>query len=146
MNIIEAVRELLMQFPKISEVVGEVHIDFTDPSPTSYGLSSTDDSLISTDILGEQLRQHSFMLYTTYGSMNDYERLSNSSVLTELGLWLGQQKNIAVETVADNVTYSGYITKIIAGSGMLIAVPQENEFEGVQYQLQIIAEYTAGSD
>lgn len=146
MNIIEAVRELLMQFPKISEVVGEVHIDFTDPLPTSYGLSSTDDSLISTDILGGQLRQHSFMLYTTYGSMNDYERLSNSSVLTELGIWLGQQKNIAVETVADNVTYSGYITKITAGSGMLVAVSQENEFEGVQYQLQIIAEYTAGSD
>lgn len=146
MNIIETVRELLMQFPKISEVVGEVHIDFTDPLPTSYGLSSTDDSLISTDILGGQLRQHSFMLYTTYGSMNDYERLSNSSVLTELGIWLGQQKNIAVETVADNVTYSGYITKITAGSGMLVAVSQENEFEGVQYQLQIIAEYTAGSD
>lgn len=39
MNIIEAVRALLMKFPKISDVVGEVHIDFTDPEPTSYGLS-----------------------------------------------------------------------------------------------------------
>ncbi len=134
MNIIEAVRALLMEFPKISEVVGEVHIDFTDPEPTSYGLSSTDDSLIKEDILGDQLRQHTFMLYTTYSSMNDYERLSNSTALTELGIWLGQQKNVPTD--------SGRITKITTGSGMLIAVPQENEFDGVQYQLQIIAEYT----
>lgn len=134
MNIIEAVRGLLMQFPKISDVVGEVHIDFTDPEPTSYGLSSTDDSLIKEDILGDQLRQHTFMLYTTYSSMNDYERLSNSTALTELGIWLEKQKNIPTD--------SGRITKITTGSGMLIAVPQENEFDGVQYQLQIIAEYT----
>jgi len=134
MNIIEAVRALLMEFPKISDVVGEVHIDFTDPEPTSYGLSSTDDSLIKEDILGNQLRQHTFMLYTTYSSMNDYERLSNSTALTELGIWLGQQKNVSID--------GGRITKITTGSGMLIAVPQENEFDGVQYQLQIIAEYT----
>jgi hypothetical protein len=134
MNIIEAVRGLLMQFPKISDVVGEVHIDFTDPEPTSYGLSSTDDSLIKEDILGNQLRQHTFMLYTTYSSMNDYERLSNSTALTELGIWLGQQRNVSID--------GGRITKITTGSGMLIAVPQENEFDGVQYQLQIIAEYT----
>lgn len=134
MNIIEAVRALLMKFPKISDVVGEVHIDFTDPEPTSYGLSSTDDSLIKEDILGNQLRQHTFMLYTTYSSMNDYERLSNSTALTELGIWLGQQKNVSID--------GGRITKITTGSGMLIAVPQENEFDGVQYQLQIIAEYT----
>ena len=133
MNIIEAVRALLLEFPKISDVVGEVHIDFTDPEPTSYGLSSTDDSLIKEDILGGQLRQHTFMLYTTYSSMNDYERLSNSTALTELGIWLGKQKNIPTD--------SGRITKITTGSGMLIAVPQENEFDGVQYQLQIIAEY-----
>jgi len=134
MNIIEAVRALLLEFPKISDVVGEVHIDFTDPEPTSYGLSSTDDSLIKEDILGDQLRQHTFMLYTTYSSMNDYERLSNSTALTELGIWLGNQKNVPTD--------SGRITKITTGSGMLIAVPQENEFDGVQYQLQIIAEYT----
>ena len=134
MNIIEAVRALLMEFPKISDVVGEVHIDFTDPEPTSYGLSSTDDSLIKEDILDNQLRQHTFMLYTTYSSMNDYERLSNSTALTELGIWLGQQKNVSID--------GGRITKIATGNGMLIAVPQENEFDGVQYQLQIIAEYT----
>lgn len=134
MNIIESVRALLLEFPKISDVVGEVHIDFTDPEPTSYGLSSTDDSLIKEDILGGQHRQHTFMLYTTYSSMNDYERLSNSTALTELGIWLGQQKNVPID--------NGRITKITTGSGMLIAVPQENEFDGVQYQLQIIAEYT----
>ncbi|MBP5362858.1 MAG: hypothetical protein J6Y71_07575 [Ruminococcus sp.] len=142
MNVIEAVRGLLMDFPKINEVVGEVHIDFTDPEPTSYGLSSTDDALIKEDVLGNQLRQHTFMLYTTYSSMNDYERLSNSSVLTELGVWLGHQKGIEVTTEIAGTECIGHITRILAGSGMLIAVPEENEFEGVQYQLQIIADYT----
>ena len=88
MNIIEKVRSILESFPKISEVCNSIHIDFTDPEPTSYGLSSTGDDLIVEDVLGNQRRQHSFMLYTTYSSMNDYERLSNSAVLLELSVWL----------------------------------------------------------
>lgn len=142
MNIIETVRSVLESFPKISEVCNEVHIDFTDPEPTSYGLSSTDDSLISEDVLGNQRRQHTFMLYTTYSSINDYERLKNSSALTELGVWLSEQKDLTVETQSAGRSYSGKITKLTAANGMLFSVPQENEFDGVQYQLQIIAEYT----
>ena len=142
MNIIETVRSILESFPKISEVCNEVHIDFTDPEPTSYGLSSTDDSLISEDVLGNQTRQHTFMLYITYRSINDYERLKNSSAITELGIWLSEQRNIPIETQSADRSYSGKLTNIIAANGMLFSVPQENEFDGVQYQLQIIAEYT----
>jgi len=142
MNIIETVRSILESFPKISEVCNEVHIDFADPEPTSYGLSSTGDELISEDILGNQLRQHSFMLYTTYSSINDYERLSNSTALLELGTWLKEQIGCEVETAIGDITYTGELEKITAANGMLISVPQENEFDGVQYQLQIIAEYT----
>ena len=40
MNIIEAVRQAVESFPKIAKVCNEVHIDFTDPEPTSYGLTS----------------------------------------------------------------------------------------------------------
>ena len=58
MNIIETVRSILESFPKISDVCNEVHIDFADPEPTSYGLSSTGDELISEDVLGNQKRQH----------------------------------------------------------------------------------------
>lgn len=142
MNIIETVRSILESFPKISEVCNEVHIDFADPEPTSYGLSSTGDELITEDILGNQLRQHSFMLYTTYSSLNDYERLSNSTALLELGLWLKEQTGFEVESTVGSTVYNGRLEKLTAANGMLISVPQENEMDGVQYQLQIIAEYT----
>ena len=142
MNIIETVRSILESFPKISEVCNEVHIDFADPEPTSYGLSSTGDELITEDILGNQLRQHSFMLYTTYSSINDYERLNNSTALLELGLWLKEQTGFEVESTVGSTVYNGRLEKLTAANGMLISVPQENEMDGVQYQLQIIAEYT----
>lgn len=142
MNIIETVRSILESFPKISEVCNEVHIDFADPEPTSYGLSSTGDELITEDILGNQLRQHSFMLYTTYSSINDYERLNNSTALLELGLWLKEQTGCEVESTVGSTVYNGRLEKLTAANGMLISVPQENEMDGVQYQLQIIAEYT----
>lgn len=144
MNVIERVCSILQSFPKISEVVGEVHIDFADPEPTSYGLSSTGDELIREDVLGGQLRQHSFMLYTTYSSINDYERLCNSTALLELGMWLREQTGCTVETVVGDKTCTGTLEKLTASNGMLYSVPQENEMDGVQYQLQIIAEYTVG--
>lgn len=142
MNIIEKVRSILESFPKISEVCNSIHIDFTDPEPTSYGLSSTGDDLIVEDVLGNQRRQHSFMLYTTYSSMNDYERLSNSAVLLELSVWLKEQTGGTIDTVIGSTTYTGTLEKLTASNGMLFAVPQENELDGVQYQLTIIAEYT----
>ena len=142
MNIIEKVRSIIESFPKISEVCNSIHIDFADPEPTSYGLSSTGDELIREDILGNQLRQHSFMLYTTYSSMNDYERLSNSTALTELSVWLHDQTGAEVETAIGSDTYTGTLEKLSAYNGMLIEYPQENAIDGVRYQLQIIAEYT----
>lgn len=142
MNIIEKVRDILQSFPKISEVCNSIHVDFADPEPTSYGLSSTGDSLIKEDILGNQLRQHNFMLYSTFSGVNDYERLGNSGVLLELTNWLPKQLGAEIETVIDNETYKGEITKITAENGMLYNVPQENMTDGVQYQIQIIVQYT----
>lgn len=142
MNIIEKVTDILQNYPKISEVCNEVHIDFSDPEPTSYGLSSTGDALMTEDILGNQKRQHSFMLYSTFSSINDYERMLNSTALLELGLWLEEQTDFEIEsTVGDNV-YTGKLTKLRAENGMLYEIPQENQYDGWQYQLQIIAEYT----
>ncbi len=145
MNIIEKVREILQSFPKISEVCNEVHVDFADPEPTSYGLSSTGDSLITEDILGNQTRQHTFLLYSTYSGINDYERLSNSSAQLELSHWLRTQTGGEVLSEIDGQIRSGIITKITAENGMLYSVPQENTLDGVQYQLQIIAKYTIES-
>ena len=142
MNIIEKVREILQNFPRISEVCNEVHVDFADPVPASYGLSSTGDVLLSEDILGNQTRQHSFLLYSTYSGINDYERLSNSSALLELAQWLYTQTGSEVTSMIGGEKCSGIITEIRAENGMLYSVPQENTSDGVQYQLQIIVKYT----
>lgn len=142
MNIIEKVRDILQSFPKISEVCNSIHVDFADPEPTSYGLSSTGDTLLKEDILENQLRQHSFMLYSTFSGINDYERLSNSQALLELSQWLEKQIDSEVISTIGDSSYIGEITKLKAENGMLYNVPQENMIDGVQYQLQIIAEYT----
>lgn len=142
MNIIEKMRSILESFPKISEVCNAVRIDFMDPEPTSYGLSSIGDELIEEDIIGGQIRQHTFMLYTKYSSMNDYERLNNSTALLELGTWLEKQTDCEVTTTIGSDTYTGTIRKLTAANGMLYEVPQENELDEYQYQLQIVAEYT----
>ena len=142
MNVIEKTREILQSFPKIAEVCDSIHVDFADAEPTSYGLSSLGDTKLSEDILGNERRQHTFMLYTTYGALNDYERLSNSGTLLELAQWLGRQGGIPVEHEICGEKYAGEITEISTENGMLYSVPQENTADGVQYQLQIIVKYT----
>lgn len=142
MNVIEKTREILQSFPKITQVCNEIHVDFADPEPTSYGLSSTGDSLLAEDILGNQTRQNSFLLYSTFSGINDFERQENSAALLELAVWLKSQVGSEVETEIDGVIYAGVITKITAENGMLYAVPQENSIDGMQYQLQIIVRYT----
>ncbi len=135
-------REILESFPKISEVCNEIHIDFADPEPTSYGLTSTGDSLIKEDILGNQTRQHTFMLYSTFSGINDYERLANSSALLELSQWLSRKKgDVVLSQIGDDV-YRGELLNIKTENGTLYEVPQENNIDGLQYQLQIVAEYT----
>lgn len=134
--------EILESFPKISTVCNEIHIDFADPEPTFYGLSSTGDSLIKEDILGNQTRQHSFLLYSTFSGINDFERQENSTALLELSVWLKEQVGAEIETTTEDETYKGIITKITAENGMLYAVPQENNIDGMQYQLQIVVQYT----
>lgn len=133
---------MLEDFPKISEVCNDIHIDFANPEPTSYGLSSIGDKLLSEDILGNQTRQHSFLLYSTFSGINDFERLSNSTALTELSVWLSRKTGIEVTAEQDGDIYSGEITAISAGNGMLYAVPQGNRISGMRYQLQIEVQYT----
>lgn len=142
MNIVERMKTILQMFPKIATVCNEIHVDFTSSEPTSYGLASVGDSLVSEDVLGNQKRQHNFLLYATYSGINDFERQENSSALLELGLWLKQQAGAEVNTVIGGKIYSGTIENITAANGMLYAVPQENSIDGWQYQLQIIVQYT----
>lgn len=143
LNIIELVKSLLQEFPKINEVCNDIHVDFTNDTPTDYGLSPTGDTLLSEDILGNQLRQHTFVLYAVYQSLNDYDRLANSGTLLELQMWLeynaDRQK---VSITIGNKEYTGELKKLTCANGMLYSVPQENMIDGVLYQLQITAQYT----
>lgn len=143
MNIIELIKSLLQEFPKINQVCNDIHVDFTTDVPTSYGLSPTGDTLLSEDILGNQLRQHNFTLYAVYQSISDYERLANSGTLLELQLWLERKAQQQPVTITiNNKSYKGVLEKITCSNGMLYDVPQENMLDGVTYQLQISVEYT----
>ena len=48
MNIIELVRSVVQEFPKIGELV---HIDYSTNKVQDFGLSPTGDTLVSEDIL-----------------------------------------------------------------------------------------------
>ena len=133
MTIIEKVKQILMGFSRISDVCNDIHIDFSDDTPTSYGLSSTGDTLISEDILGNQRRQHNFVLYAVFQSLNDYDRMCNSNALLELAQWLESQTD-------------SEIIKITASNGMVYAIPNDNTQDAVQYQLQISVIYKKESE
>lgn len=138
MNIIELVKKILLKFPKINEVCNDIHVDFTDDIPTNYGLSSTGDSLIKTDVLGNQSRKHTFILYAVYQSQSDYDRMVNSGTLLELQYYL--EKNYFNQKFSD-----GIITKLTCSNGMLYEIPEELN-DGILYQLQITAEYETESE
>lgn len=139
MNIIEIMQNIVKSFPKLNDVL---HIDYTTPDTDSYGLSPTGDTLIKSDILGNQERQHTFILYAVYQSVNDYDRLANSGLLLELQLWLEKQAKgqTLTVTVGDN-ELAGELTKITCSNGMLYEIPNDNLNSNVMYQMQITAQY-----
>ena len=94
MNVIEKVKDILKNYSKINEFVNDIHIDFTDSVEKSYGLSSTGDTLLNEDILGNQIRQHNFVLYARAEAYEDFDRLQNSNCLLELNYWVETQKNL----------------------------------------------------
>ena len=137
MNIIEKVREILTNYEGINQFTNTVHVDFTESEDVDYGLSSTGDSLIRTDVLGSQIRQHNFVLYARKEFLEDYNRLANSNWLLELNYWLEQQKGQEI-TAGDKI---GKITKLWSANGMLFDIPNGDVNKGVLYQLQVYAEY-----
>lgn len=147
MNIIELMKTILNQYPGICDICNDIHVDFLDDSATNYGLYPTGDTLLSKDILGNQLRQHNFILSAVYPSASDYDRLNNSGVLLDLHYWLEQKadgQQITVEI--GDLVYSGTITKLTCSNGMLCSIPEESLIKGVQYQLQIAVQYSIESE
>ena len=142
MTIIDYMRQKLTQYPKIAEFLAgdDIHIDFTDPEPTNYGLSSTGDSLIKEDLLGNQTRQHNFALYAVGQSFNDYTRLANSNFLLELGYWLEQLPE------ESGIEPRGTFKKAWAANAMAMQPMGEAISDGVLYQIQIYAQYKVESE
>ena len=141
MNVIEATKKILSDYKKISEFSSGVQIDFTANEPTNFGLSSTGDTLLKEDVLGNQKRKHSFVLYAVNQAYEDYDRLANSSFLLELAYWLEIQKGQEVDVAIGDTVKKGEITKISTANAMIFSVPTGNLNDGVMYQIQIYVEY-----
>jgi len=143
MNIIEKMKSILEEYPKI----GTLHIDYNLNDADSFGLYPTGDRKVSEDVLGGQERQHTFILYAVFQSFNDYDRLTNSGLLLDLQLWLEQYADSQeLTTVINDVTRRGYLKNITCANGMLFNIPDNNMNAAVQYQMQITAEYTIESE
>ena len=142
MTILEFVRGKLLEFPKISQICNTVHVDFTSDEEENYGLSSTGDALLSENVLGDQKRVHTFVLYAVYQSINDYDRMANTGIIYELQLWLESQANHQQLTVEVNGTQrTGELESLTVSNGMLYEIPNSNHLDLVRYQLQISARY-----
>lgn len=147
MNIIETVRDIIAEFPKITELSGGVNVDFADSSPGQCGLYPTGDQLLKEDILGNQQRQHNFILYAIFNGLNEYQALANSSFLLELAYWLEKAAiGQIVEVPTKNGTLQGKLTEITSANGMLYGYQNESLTGPVTYQLQIYAKYLVESE
>lgn len=147
MNIIELVKQILTDYPRMYEFTGGIHVDFTEDTPGNCGLSSTGDQLIREDILGNQDRQHNFVLYAINQAFNDYDRLANSTFLLDLSYWLEhyEQEN-PIEVTINYKTVPGKLLKLSSANAMLYQIPTGDINDGVTYQIQIQAQYFIESE
>ena len=143
MNIIELVNEVVMGFPNISDL----HIDYTDSDPDNYGLYPAGDQLIKEDIVGNQDRQHNFVLYAVFQAFQDYERLANSTFLLDLAYWLEKAAaGQTIEVTINEQTVTGNLTKLSSANGMLYGYHDGTLTGPVTYQIQIYAQYHLESE
>lgn len=149
MTIIDYMKNKLSEYPKMSEFLAEndIHIDFTDPAPVNYGLSSTGDSLLKEDLLGNQTRQHNFVLYAVGQSFTDYNRLANSNFLLELAYWLERlPEEEGITAMAREQELKGRFLKATTANAMSMGLMGDTIDQGVMYQIQIYAQYRVESE
>lgn len=166
MNIIELVKQVITDCPLMSQFTNEINVDFTEPDPINFGLSSVGDQIVKEDILGNQTRQHNFVLYALNQSFTNYDRLANSTFLLDFAYWLEHSAiKQAVTSVVDGYGTSfpdgevpdddkypihsglkGELIKMSSANAMLYMVPTGDINDGVTYQIQIYAQYTIESE
>lgn len=138
-NVIEVIKQVLTECPLISQFTNEIHTDFTDEEEHSYGISSIGDSLVKKDILGNQTRQNNLVLYSVGSSINDYERLENSSFLVDLGIYLESIKGISITQELNDTELQGELLSIRCNNAMAWEMSEDGQF--IKYQLQLQAKY-----
>lgn len=146
MTPIEVVRSIIMQFPDIDQFTNGVHYEFTEYSENdneNAGLFSVGDTKTGEDILGNQRRRNDLILYANCQSINDYERLANSSFISNLAFYLDNIKceDYKVTIGAKGQEKSGTLKQIACANGMLYRYLEETQTGPVQYQLQIAITY-----
>ena len=147
MNIIELVKQILSDCPLVSDLSGSINIDYTEDKPVSFGLYPTGDQLLREDILGNQDRQHNFVLYAVFQSFTDYDRLANSTFLLDLAYYLEKvETGQEIEVTINNKTVTGKLTKLSSANGMLYGYQNETLSGPVTYQIQIQAQYRIESE
>jgi len=147
MNIIELVKQIVSEFPQISSLSRGVNVDFTEDDPGNCGLYPSGDQLIKEDIVGNQDRQHNFVLYAVFDSINDYQRLANSTFLLDMAYWLERAaSDQAITVTIDERTVTGTLTKLGSANGMLYGYQTGTLSGPVTYQLQIYAQYHLESE
>lgn len=138
-------RQVLTDYPNISDFISdEVHIDFNEEEDHNYGLSSTNDSLLKKDILGNQTRTNNMVLYATNQSTNDYDRLQNSTFLLDLGYYLETVKGQEVAATINGVDMIGHIQSVSIANAMAWGKSENGQL--ITYQLQIKVNYTLESE
>lgn len=147
MNIIELVKQIVSDYPQISALSGGVNVDFMEDTPDNCGLYPTGDQLIKEDICGNQDRQHNFMLLAVFDSIDDYQRLANSTFLLDLAYWLEHAADDqAIEVTINEQTVAGTLTSLSSANGMLYGYQNGTLSGPVTYQLQIYAQYHLESE
>lgn len=147
MNIVELVKQILSEFPRISEMNYGINVDFTEANSGNCGLYPTGDQLLKEDILGNQDRQHNFVLYANFDGFSDYDRLANSTFLLDLAYWLEKAaKGQEIEVTINEQTVTGKLTKLSSANGMLYGYQKDTLAGPVTYQLQIYARYHVESE
>jgi hypothetical protein len=146
MNIVEQVKQILTDYSGISAFTNDMHVDFTDETPTNFGIYPNGDQLIKEDVLGNQTRRHSFVLYAKNQAANDFDRLVNSTFLLELNYFLETVQDIKVTAKVNEIEKEGIIKNMSSANGMMFDIPTGQVADGVTYQLQIYADYYLESE
>lgn len=146
MNVIERMKQVLTDFPRLRElpVAEDMHIDFTVDNAENYGLSSIGDRMVRKDICGNQTRCNDMILYAVVSNVNDADRLANSALLLELGYYLEGLRGLPVTATIGETELAGKIASITAANGMAYTISEDGQH--MKYQLQLKVIYTLESE